>query len=141
MTRKERQALAAEQRKRQEERKEAQVRFKPSPIPQEVREKARERDQKVMLHQKVNGIRPLGAPKQLGPVSGLANLIMEGKDQANAGDVHGHNEREREELPAYNVRPQTPGNPQVRAARPVLARPGVRRRVRSRWSASSARDS
>ncbi|QJS09127.1 hypothetical protein HKX69_06010 [Streptomyces argyrophyllae] len=108
MTRKERQAHYAEQRQRQAEREAARARFKADPkgITAEMRRRALEADHQHAMRQKVAGLRPLGAPKRLGPVSGLANLMVAGVDQANAGDVFGHNERERAELPN---KPLTPG--------------------------------
>ncbi|MFD4608244.1 hypothetical protein ACFWOT_09020 [Streptomyces sp. NPDC058440] len=133
MTRKERQAHYAEQRKRLEERKAAQARFKPSAIPQEVKDRAAERDAYVAERHSQNGTTPLGAPKRLGPISGLANLILEGADQANAGDVFGHNERERAELPASNLRPQTPGRPQEKQVADLKqVTKGIRRKPRKK---------
>jgi hypothetical protein len=105
LTRKERQQRYAEMNKREAERKAAQARFKPSPVPLEVRRKAREKEHAAAMRRKLDGTTPW-RPRQLGPVSGLANLIAAGADQANADEVHGRNERERSQLPN---RPLTPG--------------------------------
>ncbi|MFF3416784.1 hypothetical protein ACFYW9_19105 [Streptomyces sp. NPDC002698] len=117
MTRKQRQAHYAEQREIQAEREAKRARFKSNPkgITDEMRRRALEADHKSAMRQKVSGLRPLGAPKRLGPVSGLANLMVAGVDQADAGDVFGHNERQRAQLPVSNLRPQTPGTRQVKA--------------------------
>ncbi|MFI0553461.1 hypothetical protein [Streptomyces scabiei] len=108
LTRKEREERSKALRQRQEERKKEQARFKSNPkgLTDEMRRRALEADHKEAMRHKLQGTRPIGAPKRLGPISGLANLMVAGADQANAGDVFGHNERERAELPN---KPMTPG--------------------------------
>jgi hypothetical protein len=122
LTRKERQQRYAEMSKREAERKAAQARFKPSPVPLELRRKARERDHAAAMRHKLNGTSQW-SPKRLGPASGLANLIIAGADQAPAAEVHGRNEHERSQLPN---RPLTPGRYEA-TQRPKPARKKTRK--------------
>jgi hypothetical protein len=122
LTRKERQQRYAEMSKREAERKAAQARFKPSPVPLELRRKALERDHAAAMRHKLNGTSQW-SPKRLGPASGLANLIIAGADQAPAAEVHGRNEHERSQLPN---RPLTPGRYEA-TQRPKPARKKTRK--------------
>lgn len=57
------------------------------------------------------------APAIIHPREAVRNLVRQGVDQANAGDVFGHNERERAELPNRALTPNRTFRPQEKAPR------------------------
>jgi len=103
LTRKEREEVYAEWRKREAERKEKQARFKPDPAKAEAAKEAFQEERK--------GKEELPYAGKLGriyhPREQVRKLMIQGLDQASADDVHGRNERERAKLPNKPLTPNT----------------------------------